>query len=166
MATQPCVCGHFGDPHQECSCTPQQIQKYVGRISGPLLDRIDIHIEVPAVKYGELSSKKTGEPSTAIRSRVVSAREVQARRFAGRKGLYSNADMESKEIKEFCRIDARGAELLKTAIQKLGLSARAYDRILKVSRTIADLAQSTEIRPEHLSEAIQYRSLDRNFNAI
>lgn len=129
------------------------------------MDRIDIHIEIPAVKYGELSSKKTGETSAAIRDRVVRAREVQARRFAGRKGLYSNADMESKEIKEFCQIDARGAELLKIATQKLGLSARAYDRILKVARTIADLGGSEFIKPEQLSEAIQYRSLDRGFYA-
>ena len=117
------------------------------------------------MKYGELSSKKTGETSAAIRDRVVRAREVQARRFAGRKGLYSNADMESKEIKEFCQIDARGAELLKIATQKLGLSARAYDRILKVARTIADLGGSEFIKPEQLSEAIQYRSLDRGFYA-
>ncbi len=160
-AMNPCICGHYGDPSQECSCTLQQIQRYVGKISGPLLDRIDIHVEVPAVKYGELSSKKTGEASSVIRSRVVKARIIQARRFSGRKGLYSNADMGSKEIKEFCHIDAQGAELLKMAIEKLGLSARAYDRILKVSRTIADLGQSAEIQPQHLSEAIQYRSLDR-----
>lgn len=127
---------------------------------------MDIHIEVPAVKYGELSSKKPGETSAASRSRVVRARQLQAVRFAGREGLYSNADMESKEIKEFCQIDARGAELLKMAIQRLGLSARAYDRILKMSKTIADLVQTAEIGPEHLSEAIQYRSLDRTFNAI
>lgn len=164
-AMNPCICGHYGDPGQECSCTPQQIQRYVGKISGPLLDRIDIHVEVPTVKYGELSSKKTGETSSAIRARVVKARMIQAKRFSGRKGLYSNADMESREIKEFCQIDAQGADLLKMAIQRLGLSARAYDRILKVSRTIADLAQSAEIQPEHLSEAIQYRSLDRGLYA-
>jgi magnesium chelatase family protein len=140
-----------------------QIQKYVGRISGPLLDRIDIHVEVPAVKYTELASKRTGEASAVIRQRVMMAREIQMKRFGDRQGLFSNADMESKEIKEFCEIDASGADLLKTAMNRLGLSARAYDRILKVARTIADLAQSEAIRPEHLGEAIQYRSLDRSF---
>ena len=142
-----------------------QIQKYVGRISGPLLDRIDLHVEVPAVKYTELASKRSGEPSATIRRRVMIAREVQMRRFGGRQGLFSNADMESKEIKEFCEIDGAGANLLKEAMNRLGLSARAYDRILKVARTIADLAQSEGIRPEHLGEAIQYRSLDRSFYA-
>ncbi len=143
-----------------------QIQKYVGKISGPLLDRIDIHVEVPAVKYNELASKKAGEISTIIRERVVQARQEQAERFKGRKGLFSNADMESKEIKEFCQIDQTGADLLKMAMTKLGLSARAYDRILIVSRTIADLSASADIHPEHLSEAIQYRSLDRSFYAV
>ena len=165
-ATQPCVCGNFGSGLQECSCTPQQIHKYMGKISGPLLDRIDIHVEVPAVKYNELSTKKTGETSQVIRERVTKARQIQAKRFEGRQGLYSNADMETREIKEFCRIDEAGVELLKTAMTKLGLSARAYDRILKVSRTIADLEGSESIRSQHLSEAIQYRSLDRNFYSI
>ena len=165
MATQPCPCGNYGNPNQECTCTPMQIQKYVGRISGPLLDRIDLHVEVPAVKYTELASKRSGEPSATIRRRVMIAREVQMRRFGGRQGLFSNADMESKEIKEFCEIDGAGANLLKEAMNRLGLSARAYDRILKVARTIADLAQSEGIRPEHLGEAIQYRSLDRSFYA-
>ena len=123
-------------------------------------------MEVPAVKYDELSTKKGGELSRSIRERVIKAREIQARRFLVRKGLYSNADMETKEIKEFCQIDESGAELLKMAMNKLGLSARAYDRILKVARTIADLAGGESIRSEHLSEAIQYRSLDRNFYAV
>ena len=166
MATQPCPCGNYGNPAQECTCTPMQIQKYMGKISGPLLDRIDIHVEVPAVKYEELASRRAGERSEAIRERIIFARERQAVRFAGLKGLYANADMESKEIKEFCPISADGSELLKMAMQKLGLSARAYDRILKVSRTIADLAGSESIRTEHLSEAIQYRSLDRNFYTV
>ena len=131
-----------------------------------MLDRIDIHVDVPAVKYPELSTKKAGEASQLIRERVIRARQTQTQRFKGRKGLYSNADMETKEIKEFCGIDEAGAELLKMAMTKLGLSARAYDRILKVSRTIADLAGSESIRSEHLSEAIQYRSLDRNFYAV
>jgi magnesium chelatase family protein len=128
------------------------------------LDRIDLHIEVPAVKYKDLSSKESGESSEKIRERVVKAREIQSRRFRGRKGMYANADMQSKEIREFCKLDAAGEELLKMAITKLGLSARAYDRILKVGRTIADMTDSADIRPEHVSEAIQYRSLDRNLS--
>jgi magnesium chelatase family protein len=165
IATQGCPCGNFGSKDNECTCNPLQIQKYVGRISGPLLDRIDIHVEVQSVKYAELSSKRSGENSSVIRHRVVEARKRQAERFKGRKGLFSNADMESKEIKEFCQIDSQGAELLKMAMNRLGLSARAYDRILKVARTIADLSGSPGIMPEHLGEAIQYRSLDRSFYA-
>jgi magnesium chelatase family protein len=161
-AMNPCPCGYFSDPSKECTCTPPQIQKYMAKISGPLLDRIDLHIEVPAVKYKELASKSSGETSAHIRDRVMKAREVQGARFRGRKGLFCNSDMQSKDIKDFCQIDEHGEELLKMAITKLGLSARAYDRILKVSRTIADLAGSERIKPEHLSEAIQYRSLDRN----
>ena len=139
-----------------------QIQKYMAKISGPLLDRIDLHIEVPAVKYKELASKESSEYSTSIRQRVISAREVQMKRFEGRKGMYCNADLTSKDILAYCKLDIAGEELLKMAITKLGLSARAYDRILKVTRTIAELSQSADIRPEHISEAIQYRSLDRN----
>ncbi|MGA3286619.1 MAG: YifB family Mg chelatase-like AAA ATPase [Bacteroidota bacterium] len=165
-AMNPCPCGNYGSSTQECTCTPIQIQKYVGKISGPLLDRIDIHVEVPTVKYTELSSKRIGESSGVIRQRVVNANAVQAQRFIGQRGLFCNADMESKEIKEYCQIDQAGAELLKTAMNRLGLSARAYDRILKVSRTIADLNGSSDIRTEHLSEAIQYRSLDRSFYAV
>jgi len=160
-AMNPCLCGYFADPSKECTCTSQQIQKYMAKISGPLLDRIDLHIEVPAVKYVELSSKERGESSENIRSRVMRARELQGYRFKGRKGLYANADMQTKDIREYCTLDTAGEELLKMAITKLGLSARAYDRILKVGRTIADLAGSADVRPEHLSEAIQYRSLDR-----
>ncbi len=163
-AMNPCPCGYYTDPNKECTCNPQMIQKYMAKISGPLLDRIDLHIEVPAVKYKELSSKESGEKSEQIRNRVIEARDIQTKRFSGRRGLFANADMQSKEIREFCKIDEQGEELLKMAITKLGLSARAYDRILKVGRTIADLAGSTEIRPEHLSEAIQYRSLDRNLS--
>jgi magnesium chelatase family protein len=166
MATQGCPCGNYGNSTTECTCNAGQIQKYVGKISGPLLDRIDIHVEVPAVKYNELASKRTGENSSVIRKRVIAARAMQADRFNKRKGLFSNADMDSKEIKEFCQIDQSGADLLKMAMNRLGLSARAYDRILKVSRTIADLGASTDIHQEHLSEAIQYRSLDRSFYAI
>jgi len=134
----------------------------MAKISGPLLDRIDLHIEVPAVRYKELASKEAGECSASIRQRVISAREIQMQRFAGRKGMYCNADMPSKDIQTFCKLDAAGEELLKMAITKLGLSARTYDRILKVVRTIADLTNALDIRPEHISEAIQYRSLDRN----
>ena len=158
----PCPCGYFTDPAKECSCTSLQIQKYMAKISGPLLDRIDLHIEVPAVKYKELASKESGEQSATIRNRVTKARDVQMKRFEGRKNMYSNADMESKDIQNFCKIDSAGEELVKMAITKLGLSARAYDRILKVGRTIADLSSSQSIKPEHISEAIQYRSLDRN----
>jgi magnesium chelatase family protein len=161
-AMNPCPCGNYGNPNHECICTSMQIQKYMAKISGPLLDRIDIHIEVPAVKVAELGQKKSGEPSVSIRSRVIQARKLQAQRFIGRKELFANADMQSKEIREFCKIDSDGEGLLKMAMTKLGLSARAYDRILKVARTIADLGASDEIRPEHLGEAIQYRSLDRN----
>ena len=161
-AMNPCPCGNYGNPNHECTCTPMQIQKYMAKISGPLLDRIDIHIEVPAVKVAELSQKRPGEPSDAIRGRVICARGLQAKRFKKRTGLFANADMQSREIHEFCKIDTDGEALLKMAMTKLGLSARAYDRILKVARTIADLSGSEEIRPEHLGEAIQYRSLDRN----
>ena len=161
-AMNPCPCGNFGNPHHECTCTPMMIQKYMAKISGPLLDRIDIHIEVPAVKVAELAQKKPGEPSSAIRERVVEARKIQLKRFSQQKNLFSNASMQSKEIREYCRIDSAGEDLLKMAMTKLGLSARAYDRILKVSRTIADLTSSKDIQTEHLSEAIQYRSLDRN----
>lgn len=160
-AMNPCPCGYATDPTHECSCTPQQIQKYLSRISGPLLDRIDIHIEVPAVKYSELSSDRVGESSETIRLRVEQARQVQLQRFKDKKHLFCNARMESREIRQYCKIDQQGEDLLKMAITKLGLSARAYDRILKVARTIADLENSEQIKSQHISEAIQYRSLDR-----
>jgi len=160
-AMNPCPCGYYTDPAKECTCAPPQIQKYMARISGPLLDRIDIHIEVPAVKYKELSSEATGETSVSIRERVIKAREIQLQRFKGLKNIFNNGDMGSKEIRQFCRLDSAGSELMKMAMTKLGFSARAYDRILKVSRTIADLENSENILPQHISEAIQYRSLDR-----
>jgi len=160
-AMNPCPCGYYTDPNRECTCAPPQIQKYMAKISGPLLDRIDIHIEVPAVKYKELSSEVKNEPSAEIRRRVIKARDIQLKRFTGLKNIYNNGDMGSKEVRQFCKLDSAGAELLKMAMTKLGLSARAYDRILKVSRTIADLDNAENILPQHISEAIQYRSLDR-----
>ncbi len=160
-AMNPCPCGYFTDPVKECTCAPPQIQRYMSKISGPLLDRIDIHIEVPAVKYRELSSTDKGETSATIRERVINARKIQYKRFENLKHIFNNGDMGSKEVRLFCKPDSAGADLLKMAMTKLGLSARAYDRILKVSRTIADLESSENILPQHISEAIQYRSLDR-----
>lgn len=165
-AVNPCPCGYYSSPTHECSCTVPQIQRYRSKISGPLLDRIDIHIEVPAVKFKELTGEAMGETSERIRERVKQAREVQTQRFRGRKGIYCNAHMGSKDIRRYCAIDSGGTALLSTAISRLGLSARAYDRILKVARTIADLDGRTAIRPAHLSEAIQYRSLDRDFTTM
>ncbi|MBU4128624.1 ATP-binding protein, partial [bacterium] len=160
-AMNHCPCGFFGDPVNECTCTPPKIQKYRSRISGPLLDRIDIHLEVPRVKYKDLASQETGERSEVIRKRVNRARVIQQKRFQGQKGIFCNAHMETKEIKEFCKITTESQDLIKLAITQLGLSARAYDRILKVSRTIADLEGKSDIEPAHVSEAIGYRSLDR-----
>ena len=157
----PCPCGYFNHPERECSCGPGVVQKYLSRISGPLLDRIDLHVEVTPVAFNELSSVKTYEKSDAIRERVIVARNIQADRYLKCEGVYANAQMSSKMLKEICSISTTGQTLLKTAMEKLNLSARAYDRILKVSRTIADLCNSAEIKPEHLAEAIQYRSLDR-----
>lgn len=161
-AMNPCPCGYHGDISHECSCTPMQIQRYMSKISGPLMDRIDIHIEVPSVKFKDLSGQPTGEQSKVIRGRVNKARKVQLQRFKDEKHIFCNAHMESKEIRKYCVIDDESKELLRMAITKLGLSARAYDRILKVSRTIADLEGQENILPQHISEAIQYRSLDRN----
>ena len=162
-AMNPCPCGYFGDPTRECHCTPPMIQRYVSKISGPLLDRIDIHIEVPAVKYKELRAPSSSEDSAAVRARVIAARNRQSERYSTEKGTYSNAQMMPKMIRKFCEISAEGEKLLENAIIKLGLSARAHDRILKVARTIADLAAADNIEPRHLSEAIQYRTLDRSY---
>src|SRR5579863_3658315 len=162
-AMNPCPCGFFGDPTRDCHCSPAQIQRYVSKISGPLLDRIDIHIEVPAVKYKELRGNEEIEPSAAIRERVLRARDVQLDRYRLEKGLYANSQMPSRLLRKHCAISADGEKLLETAIQRLGLSARAHDRILKVSRTIADLEAAECILPKHLSEAIQYRTLDRTY---
>jgi magnesium chelatase family protein len=157
----PCPCGFYNHPERQCSCPPGTVQKYLNRISGPLLDRIDLHVEVTPVAFHELSSMKAQESSSIIRQRVIAAREVQVKRFQAYEGIYCNAQMSSKLLKEICIINVTGQNLLRSAMEKLNLSARAYDRILKVSRTIADLSQSDEIRTEHLAEAIQYRSLDR-----
>ena len=159
-AMNPCPCGFFTDPQKECICTPLQIQRYRSKVSGPLLDRIDIQVEVPTLRYQELASKDAGEPSVAIRERVNAARAIQLARFAAR-GIHANAQMGARDLKRHCLIDSGGEKLLETAINKLGLSARAYSRVLKVSRTIADLAGSEEIQSAHIAEAIQYRSLDR-----
>jgi len=157
----PCPCGFYNHPEKECCCPPGTVQKYLNKISGPLLDRIDLHVEVTPVAFSELSSQKNGESSATIRDRVIMARERQVERFIGQAGIYANAQMSSRLLKEICTIHTAGQNLLKAAMEKLNLSARAYDRILKVSRTIADLAGSTDINIEHLAEAIQYRSLDR-----
>ena len=162
-AMNPCPCGFFGDNTRECHCSPIQIQRYVSKISGPLLDRIDIHIEVPAVKYKELRGDVEVESSAAVRERVLRAREIQTKRYAAEKKIYSNSQMPPKLIRKNCAISAEGEKLLETAIQRLGLSARAHDRILKVARTIADLEAADAIAPKHLSEAIQYRTLDRTY---
>ena len=159
----PCPCSYLTHPSKQCLCTPPQVQRYLSKVSGPLLDRIDLHIEVTPVSFDELDQRAKGEPSSAVRARVVEARRVQARRFADVPGVYCNAQMGSKQVQRYCKLDEAGKQLMKMAIHRLGLSARAYDRILKVSRTIADLASSLSIRPEHVSEAIQYRSLDRDW---
>jgi magnesium chelatase family protein len=159
-AMNPCPCGYYSDPNNECSCTAPQIQRYRSKISGPLMDRIDIHIEVPAVKYRDLASRELGEASREIKKRIDSARSIQLNRFKGLK-IYCNAQMTNRHIKKFCQIDEASQNLLEMAIDKFGLSARAYTRILKVARTIADLEGQENILPAHLSEAIQYRSLDR-----
>ncbi|HUV31888.1 MAG TPA: YifB family Mg chelatase-like AAA ATPase [Acidobacteriota bacterium] len=160
-AMNPCPCGYHGDLNHECKCTSGEIQRYMSRISGPLLDRIDIHITVPSVKFKELSSDMRGEDSAAIRVRVNLARERQLARFKGEKKIYCNAHMESRDTRRYCHIDDKTQSLLGVAIKTQGLSARAYDRILKVARTIADLTASDNIEMSHVAEAIHYRSLDR-----
>ncbi|MES2559117.1 MAG: YifB family Mg chelatase-like AAA ATPase [Bacteroidota bacterium] len=157
----PCPCGYFNHPEKECVCGPGVVQKYLSKVSGPLLDRIDIHIEVTPVDFDQLTDTRKAEGSEVIRGRVVVAREVQNERYLEMEDMYCNAQMSSTQVREWCQISTAGQTLLKTAMNKLQLSARAYDRILKVARTIADLGQSEEIKIEHLAEAIQYRSLDR-----
>lgn len=158
----PCKCGYYGDPERECTCTPGQIQKYLGRISGPIFDRFDMHIEVPSVKYEELSSSKKGESSDEIRKRVNRAREMQLERYKDC-NVYCNAQLATSMIEKYCVLDDECKTILKNAFDVFGFSARAHSRILKVARTIADLAESENIRVEHLAEAIQYRSLDKKF---
>ena len=159
-AMNPCPCGYLSDPRHQCSCAPGHIQRYRRRVSGPLLDRIDIHIEVPAVAYKELSTDYCGEKSAEIRKRVVAARDIQLERFRGDR-IYCNGQMKTRHIKKFCRLEDDALNLLETAMHKFGLSARAYTRILKLSRSIADLEASEGIRSHHIAEAIQYRTLDR-----
>ncbi len=157
----PCPCGYYNHPEKECICPPGTVQKYLSKISGPLLDRIDLHVEVTPVNFSELSSDRLAEKSENIRERVIRARERQMERFGEKPDLHANAQMSPQMVREICKIDIAGQTLLKKAMEKLGLSARAYDRILKVSRTIADLSGSEEIKLEHLAEAIHFRSLDR-----
>jgi magnesium chelatase family protein len=160
-AMNPCPCGYYNHPSKDCVCGPGIVQKYLNKISGPLLDRIDIHVEVVPVPFRELSSLRAMEKSESIRERVIKARLIQEERFKNSKGIYCNAQITSKQLRIICKISEAGQTLLKTAMEKLSLSARAYDRILKVARTIADLDASPDIQNEHLAEAIQFRSLDR-----
>lgn len=157
----PCPCGFFNHPEKECLCGPGIVQKYLSKISGPLLDRIDLHVEVTPVNFDELSSSREAEKSSKIRERVMQARTIQDKRFEDNDALHFNAQMSPNMVRQICVIDENGQILIKRAMEKLGLSARAYDRILKVARTIADLANSVSIEAEHLAEAIHYRSLDR-----
>jgi magnesium chelatase family protein len=160
-AMNPCPCGYFGDPVHPCSCSPLSIERYRSRISGPLLDRIDIHLEVPAVVYGDLVGEQAGETSGIIRGRVERARAIQRARFQGQRGVHANAHMTARDLRRHCRLSEPVELVLRQAVNRLGLSARAYHRVLKIARTIADLAGAAELTTAHVSEAIQYRSLDR-----
>lgn len=157
----PCPCGYYNHPEKNCMCHPGAVKKYLNKVSGPLLDRIDIHIEIVPVPFRQLSELRESEKSDVVRGRVIEARNLQSERFIHFKGIYSNSQMNSSHIRKFCKINEEGSKLLKNAMERLGLSARAYDRILKVSRTIADLEKSENIMPHHLAEAINYRNLDR-----
>ena len=157
----PCPCGYYNHPEKKCICPPGAVHRYLNRISGPLLDRIDIQVEIVPVPFEKISDSRPGEPSTAIRERVIRAREIQSERFKEILGIYCNAQMNSRLLNTFARPDETGLALLRTAMTRLNLSARAYDRILKVSRTIADLAGSETIQTSHIAEAINYRNLDR-----
>ena len=160
-ASNPCPCGFAQDFRRECFCTPPQIQRYMSRISGPLMDRIDIQIDVPAVPYKELANTRTAESSEVIRMRVVAARNLQLRRFFDER-IYTNAQMSPRHLRKFCVLTSECEKVMENAVTKLGFSARGYDRILKVARTIADLMGDSDLNPKHLSEAVQYRTLDRN----
>jgi len=157
----PCPCGYYTDPKKNCRCTPTKIQKYLSKISGPLLDRIDIHLEVPSLEYSDITSGSIAESSQNIKQRIQNARDIQLKRFKTKK-IFCNAHMNHKQIQQDCSLDDESKKLLKMAMDELGFSARAHDKILKVSRTIADLSGEKNILPEHISEAIQYRNLDRN----
>ena len=163
-AMNPCLCGYYGDAKHDCTCSPLQVQRYMAKISGPLLDRIDLQIEVPSLSYKELADSVPSESSAAIQERVNRARSIQQQRFSRAK-IYCNSQMASRHLRSWCQVDEKSHSLLERAIDKLGLSARAYSRILKVARTIADLDASEDIRAEHISEAVQYRSLDRQFRS-
>ncbi len=168
MATQECPCGHLGDPRKPCTCHPGRVAKYLSRLSGPLLDRIDIHVEVPSLGFEQLSRSGQAETSARVRERVQKARAVQDGRFASKSrsaSAHCNAQMSPKQMRQHCRLDNASQEMLRLAVDRLGLSARAYDRILKVARTVADLDGKESIQARHLSEAIQYRTLDRRGRA-
>jgi magnesium chelatase family protein len=160
-AMNPCPCGYHGDPTHECRCDALSVERYLARVSGPLLDRIDIHLSVPAVAYKDLAGEHAEESSSAIRARVEAARLRQRERFRDQPGIYANAHMSARDLRRYCRLSESVEGLLRNAITRLGLSARAYHRVLKIARTIADLAGVVELDPLHVSEAIQYRSLDR-----
>ena len=157
----PCPCGFYNHPERSCNCPPGSVSKYLNRISGPLLDRIDLHVEVTPVSFSSLSSSNSSASSSMIRENVIKARKIQIERFKHTKGIHNNAQMGTADLKKICKLDESSQQLLKKAMARLNLSARAYDRILKVSRTIADLSASDSIQAEHVAEAIQFRSLDR-----
>lgn len=161
-AMNPCPCGYLSDPRRKCSCNPAQIERYLSKISGPLLDRIDIHIEVPPVPFRELSDQSSGTNSATMREQVLTAREIQVRRFQNEATMH-NGRMTPRQLRKFCQLAADAEALLKSAMEEMGLSARAHDKILRISRTIADLEQNVQITAAHVSEAINYRTLDRQF---
>ena len=162
MATRGCPCGYHGDNKQECLCSVFKVQKYLSRVSGPLLDRIDLHVEVPRLKFNEMTTDQPAESSAEVRARVNQARIIQQERFQKEKNIYCNAHMQAKHLKKYCQLTPESQELLKNAITKLNLSARAYDRILKVARTISDLDNQPQIQSDHIAEALQYRAREES----